>query len=181
MLKVPEYYLNMDAETIANYCFHAKSQNEKNLTREYINIYYNRNQPQTVQKSNLKLSSRKFFGSASQISRDRTYSDNVSNTLPSLETQARSQLKNSDSNDKLKKEVKQNNRIERNLSTKVDDTIVRTAEAKRMIERAPECEFREVPSHKKSINNSNKKSKRNRRKHRKVCGYISKILDKRFP
>lgn len=29
VLKVPEYYLNMDAEMISNYCFYAKVQNGK--------------------------------------------------------------------------------------------------------------------------------------------------------
>mmetsp|Transcript_23692 Transcript_23692/g.21054 ORF Transcript_23692/g.21054 Transcript_23692/m.21054 type:complete len:156 (+) Transcript_23692:690-1157(+) len=82
VLKVPDYYLNMDPDSIAYYCFYAKSQNETKLTREFINIYYNKNQPQV--KTNLKLTSRKFLETSS--TRERTYSDNAASMVPGLET-----------------------------------------------------------------------------------------------
>jgi len=99
VLKVPEYYLNMDSETIANYCFYAKSQHEKKLTRDYLNIYYNKDKPQI--KTNLKLTAKNFFGSSAQNGRDRTYSGNESISMPTLETMSKSLLKSSESTDKL--------------------------------------------------------------------------------
>ena len=90
----------MDPDSIAYYCFHAKSQNETKLTREYINIYYNKNQPQSAAKTNLKLTSRKFFGT-SQSTRERTYSDNASLMMPGLEPMTGRTMKNSESSDKL--------------------------------------------------------------------------------
>lgn len=179
MLKVPEYYLNMDPETIANYCFYAKSQNEKMLTRAYINIYYNKNQPQP--KSSLKVTGRTFFGTASQSVRDRTYSDNASFGLPTLEPAPKSQLKSSESTDKLKKALEEEKvfrpmtetpkkQLETVKREESDEIKIKQAEAKKSIEKAPEASFRETP---KAKNTPAKKTKKNRKRNKKVSQFLS--------
>jgi len=100
VLTVPDYYLKMDPDTISYYCFYAKSQNEKKLTREYINIYYNKNQAESAPKTNLKLTSRTFFKTTNSV-RERGYSDNSSSIEAGLDTSTKRALKNSESTDKL--------------------------------------------------------------------------------
>lgn len=90
----------MDPETISYYCFYAKSQNDQKLTREYINIYYNKNQAESAPKTTLKLTSRKFFGT-SYFKRERGYSDNSSSIQTGLDPAITRPLKNSESTDKL--------------------------------------------------------------------------------
>lgn len=169
----------MDPETIANYCFYAKSQNEKMLTRAYINIYYNKNQPQP--KSSLKVTGRTFFGTASQNVRDRTYSDNASFGLPTLEPAPKSQLKSSESTDKLKKALEEEKvfrpptetpkkQPELTKKEESDEIKIKQAEAKKTIEKAPEPIFREGPKTKKT---PAKKTNKNRKRNKKVCQFLS--------
>ena len=150
--------------------------NEKKLTREYINIYYNKNQPQAAPKCGLKLSSRKFFSSA-HSTRDRTYSDNATCGLPGLDTNPKATLKNSESSDKLKKALEEEKvfkpikdaflkKAEAGGSEDSDEVVVRKAEARRMLERAPEPIFREVPKAKKNPTKKNKKGKRRPKKNK---------------
>lgn len=162
----------MNPETVAYYCFYSKAQNEKNLTNEYMNIYYNKNQPKA--KTNLKLSSRTFFGHTSQSMRDRTYSDNASSALPSLETGFKNQLKNSESTDKLQNALEEEKmtipqKQQAELSSSATDQAsadlsAKKAEAKKMLEKAAEPVFKEVPVPKKG---HMKKAKKNKRRNKK--------------
>lgn len=172
VLKVPEYYLNMDPETIAYYCFYAKNQNDTKLNREYVNIYYNKNQPKP--KSNLKLTGRTFFSAASQSVRSRTYSDNASSGLPTLEIGTRGQLKNSESTDKLTINLEEQKSLELEPEShqdcqgaptpETDEMKVRKAQAKSIIDKPQDIGFIEVP---KSKRNQPKKPKKNKRRNKK--------------
>lgn len=89
----------MSPATISYYCFYSKSATNSK-THNPLNIYYNKNQAESAPKTNLKLTSRKFFHT-SHPSRSRTYSDNSSSLPAQLETAPASHLKNSESTDKL--------------------------------------------------------------------------------
>ena len=161
----------MDPETIANYWFYAKSQNEKKLTRDFINIYWNK-KPQI--KTNLKLTGKTFFSKSALNVRDRTYSGSESIEMPWLETATKYQLKSSESIDNLMNKFEEEKkpshtdqiRDESNeaVTEEVSEVKTKMHDAKKFIHKAPETFITPAPKSKKIPKSQNQ----NKRKNKKV-------------